>query len=99
MIKVKVEKKNISILGHADYADYGEDIVCASASSIVICSVEAIANFNINAIDVKQSENKIEIFINSEDNITKKLVNNMLTCLKELEKKYPKNIEIIDKEE
>ena len=99
MIKVKVWKKNISILGHADYADYGEDIVCASASSIVICSVEAIANFNIKAIDVKQSENKTEIFINSEDNITKKLVNNMLNCLKELEKKYPKNIEIIDKEE
>ena len=99
MIKVKVGKKNISILGHADYADYGEDIVCASASSIVICSVEAIANFNIKAIEVKQSDNKTEIFINSEDNITKKLVNNMLNCLKELEKKYPKNIEIIDKEE
>ena len=25
MIKVKVEKQNISILGHADYAEYGED--------------------------------------------------------------------------
>jgi len=99
MIKVKVGKKNISILGHADYAEYGEDIVCASASSIVICSVEAIANFNINAIDVKQSKNKTDIIINSEDDITKKLVNNMLNCLKELEKKYPKNIEIIDKEE
>ena len=99
MIKVKVEKKNISILGHANYADYGKDIICASASSIVICSIEAIANFNINAIDVKQSENKTEIFINSEDDITKKLVNNMLNCLKELEKKYPKNIEIINKEE
>ena len=94
MIKVKVRKKNISILGHADYAEYGEDIVCASASSIIICSVEAIANFDINAIDVKQSENKTDIIINSEDDITKKLVNNMLNCLKELEKKYPKNIQI-----
>ena len=99
MIKVKVEKKNISILGHAGYADYGNDIVCASASSIVMCSVEAIANFNINAIDIKQSKDKLEIIINSEDNITKKLINNMINCLKELEKKYPKNIEIIDKEE
>ena len=44
-------------------------------------------------------ENKTDIIINSEDDITKKLVNNMLNCLKELEKKYPKNIEIIDKEE
>ena len=99
MIKVKVEKKNISILGHANYDDYGSDIVCASASSIVICSVEAIANFNETAIDIKQSKDKLEIIINKEDNITKKLITNMLNCLKELEKKYPKNIEIIDKEE
>lgn len=99
MIKVKVGKKNISILGHAGYAEYGEDIVCASISSIVICSVEAIANFNINAIDIKQTKDKLDIIINSEDDTTTKLINNMLNCLKELEKKYPKNIEIIDKEE
>ena len=99
MIKVKVTKKCISVLGHADYDDYGKDIVCASVSSVVLCSVEAIANFNINAIDVKQSENKTEIIINSDDNITTELIKNMLNCLKELEKKYPKNIEIIDKEE
>ena len=44
-------------------------------------------------------KDKLDIIINKEDNITRKLVNNMLNCLKELEKKYPKNIEIIDKEE
>ena len=99
MIKVKVRKNNISILGHANYDDYGSDIVCASASSIVICSVEAIANFDETAIDINQSKDKLEIIINKEDNITNKLIQNMLNCLKELEKKYPKNIEIIDKEE
>ena len=99
MIKVKVGKKNISILGHANYDDFGKDIVCASVSSIVLCSVEAIANFDIQAVDIKQTKDKLDIIINKEDNITGKLVNNMLNCLKELEKKYPKNIEIIDKEE
>ena len=99
MIKVKVRKKNISILGHADYDDLGKDIVCASVSSIVMCSVEAIASFDTSAVDIKQSKDKLDIIIRKEDNITEKLVNNMLNCLKELEKKYPKNIEIIDKEE
>jgi uncharacterized protein YsxB (DUF464 family) len=99
MIKVKVTKKCISVLGHADYDDYGKDIVCASVSSIVLCSVEAIANFDTNAIDIKQSNDKLYIIINKEDNITQKLVNNMLNCLKELEKKYQKNIKIIDREE
>ena len=99
MIKVKVGKKNISILGHANYDDYGKDIVCASVSSIVMCSVEAIANFDTDAIDIKQSKDELDIIINKDDNITEKLVNNMLNCLKELEKKYPKNIKIIDREE
>ena len=99
MIKVKVTKKCISILGHADYAEYGKDIVCASVSSIVMCSVEAIASFDTSTIDIKQSKDKLDIIIKKEDNITNKLINNMLNCLQELEKKYPKNIEIIDREE
>ena len=99
MIKVKVTKENISILDHANYDEYGKDIVCASASSIVICSVEAISKFDINAIDIKEETNKLEIKIKKQDDITLKLIDNMLTCLKELEKKYPKNIKIIDREE
>ena len=94
MIKIKVEKKNISILGHADYDDYGKDIVCAAVSSITLCSVEAIASFDINAIDIKESKDKLEILINKTDDTTNKLITNMLNCLKEIEKKYPKNIQI-----
>ena len=94
MIKVKVTEKNISILGHANYDEYGKDIVCASVSSVVLCSVEAISNFDINAVDIKQTKDKLEIIINKTDDITQKLINNMLNCLKELEKKYPKNIQI-----
>ena len=94
MIKIKVAEKNISILGHADYDEYGKDIVCASVSSIVICSVEAISSFDINAVDVNENKDKLEIIINKTDDITQKLINNMLNCLKELEKKYSKNIKI-----
>lgn len=94
MIKIKVTEKNISILGHAKYDEYGKDIVCASVSSIVMCSVEAISQFDINAVDIKQTKDKLEIIINKTDETTQKLINNMLNCLKELEKKYPKNIQI-----
>ena len=94
MIKIKVKEKNISILGHANYDEYGKDIVCASVSSIVLCSIEAISQFDINAVDIKQTKDKLEIIINKTDDITQKLINNMLNCLKELEKKYPKNIQI-----
>jgi hypothetical protein len=99
MIRVEVTKKNISIIGHANFDEYGKDIVCAAASSIVLTSVEAIASFDISSIDTKQTKDKLEIIINKNDDITNKLITNMLSCLKELAKKYPKNIKIINKEE
>ena len=99
MIKVEVTKKNISILGHAMYDDYGKDIVCASVSSIVMTSVESIASIDNSAIDVIKSNDKLEIIINKYDDITTKLIDTMIMLLKELEKKYPKNIKITNKEE
>ena len=99
MIKIEVTKKNILILGHASYDDYGKDIVCAAVSATVITSVEAIARFDANAISINESKDKLEIIQNKEDDITNKLITNMLSLLKELEKKYPKNIKIINKEE
>lgn len=99
MIKVEVTKKRISVLGHANFDDYGKDIVCASVSSIVICSVEAISKFDINAVDIKEEDNRLDIIINKSDDITNKLIDNMIACLHEIEKKYPKNIKITNKEE
>ena len=99
MIKIEVKKNNISIVGHANFDEYGKDIVCAAASSIVITSIEALASFDKNSVDIIQNKDKLEIKINKNDNITNKLINNMLNCLKELEQKYPKNIKIINKEE
>ena len=99
MIKIKVGENNISILGHANYDNYGKDIVCSAVSSVVMCSVEAIASFDQTAINVKQIKDKLDIIINKKDEITIKLINNMLRCLKEIEKQYPKNIQINDREE
>ena len=99
MIKVEVTKDTISIHGHAMYDDYGKDIVCAAVSSTIITSVEMIASIDENAIDVKESTDKLMININKHDNITNKLVDTMINLLKEIEKKYTKNIKITNKEE
>ena len=99
MIKVEVHKDNISIHGHAMYDDYGKDIVCAAVSSIVMTSVESIASLNKEAIDLEEDKDKITIIINEHDTNTDKLIDTMIDLLKELEKKYPKNIKITNKEE
>ena len=46
MINVVRRKNNIEITGHANFDDYGKDIVCASVSSIVITTVNGILELN-----------------------------------------------------
>lgn len=99
MIKVKVKLDKISISGHANYDDYGKDIVCAAVSSVIITSVEGISSIDADTLTVNNSQNNIDIIINKHDTITDKLITNMLNCLKEIASKYPQNIQITNREE
>ena len=63
MIKIKFDKDKISIKGHSGYDVIGKDIVCASVSSIVITSINAIIRIDEKAISYKQDEGFIEINI------------------------------------
>ncbi len=93
MIKVEVSKDCISISGHANFAEYGKDIVCAAVSSTVLTTINGILSIDNNSIKVEEGNN-FKIIINNHTDIVDKLLNNMIICLKEIEKKYEKNIKI-----
>lgn len=95
MIKVEIKNNKIEIKGHANYDDYGKDIVCASVSSIVITTINAINEFDPESIYYEDLKNKILIEKLKDDDITNKLINNMIELLEELEKSYKDNIKII----
>lgn len=99
MIKVQITVtdnniKKINIKGHAGYDDYGKDIVCSSVSSITITTVNAILMFDKNYISYNEKKDNFEIVINENNNITNKLIDNMINLLTELSQDYPKNIKI-----
>lgn len=98
MIKVKLTKdnnnyKNIIISGHALYDDYGKDIVCASVSTLVISSVNNCLSINKDSL-IYNEDNGLDIKVLSDDRVTTIIINNMVSNLYELEKAYPKNIQI-----
>lgn len=95
MIKVIIEGNKIEVSGHANYDDYGKDIVCASVSSIVITTINGIIDIDDEAILYEEEKDKIKIEIKKEDKVTKKLIDNMVFMLESLEKDYPKNIKIL----
>ena len=93
MIKVVIKNDSITISGHANYDDYGKDIVCAAVSSAVITTVNGILSIDENAIEVTEN-GKVEIKILKDDEIVNKLINNMINLLTELQKDYKDNIDI-----
>lgn len=94
MIKVNISNDKIELIGHANYDDYGKDIVCSAASSIVTTTVNGILTFDKDYISYSEKENKFVIEINTHNEIVDNLINNMINMLKELETNYPKNIKI-----
>ncbi len=96
MIKIEFSKNDIIVRGHANYNEYGNDIVCASVSSIIYTTINGILNINNKAINYTDNDT-LKITILSNDEITIKLINNMLELLKDLAKQYPKNIIVKEK--
>ncbi len=99
MIKVEISNKDnkvhkINVLGHADYDDYGKDIVCAGASTIVTTTVNAILTFDKKYISYEEKKDNFEIVILTHNEIVDNLINNMINMLTDLEKDYPNNIKI-----
>lgn len=103
MLTINVVKQNnvirsMEYIGHAEYDDMGRDVVCASASVALLTTVNACLEFDENSI--KYREGKIVKLENlKHDNITNKLLYNLECVLGELERQYPNNIKITQKEE
>ena len=98
MIKVRISKKNniidkIECIGHAGYAEYGKDIVCASFSTMIITTINSIVNIDEDAISYTDSNN-LKIVNIKKDNITNSLLNTLVDLMYELRDSYDKNIDI-----
>ncbi len=98
MIKVSIKRNNniidkIKCNGHANYSEYGKDIVCASFSTMVITTINAILEVDNNAISYTNTNN-LEIINIKKDDITNKLLENLVHMIYELKENYDKNINI-----
>ena len=98
MIKVILTKKDdnvnkVIINGHAGYDDFVKDIVCAAVSSTVITTINILLSLDNQSISYNDSRGLI-IEVLKNDMTTKKIINVLISNLYELEKAYPKNIQI-----
>ena len=98
MIRVKRINNIITVSGHANYADVGYDIVCASVSSIVGTVVNCIMNIDRDSITYIDDGNVITITKINDNNVVNTILDTMIEILKDLEKQYKENIKIESEE-
>lgn len=94
MIKINLSKNKVIISGHANFADYGKDIVCAAVSSIVTTSVNDIYVINREALNYNDDGKTITIEVIKDDDLVYRILNNLQKLLINLSEDYPKNIKI-----
>lgn len=91
--------KGFELKGHADYNEFGYDIVCSAVTSNSIAVINSLVSLQkISFKEVNASEGHILCFV--EDNDIEKsqlLMQHLRLALEEISREYPKNIKIFEK--
>ena len=102
MTKISFKEKDneikVVVDGHADFKKFGEDIVCASISTALTMTINAIDNLGYNVKDLVYSEGYSTFTVESNDN-TKAIIKTFKEVVSQLSEEHPKNVKIIKQED
>lgn len=109
MIRVTIYKTQrheytgFDVSGHAEYAEGGQDIVCAAASALIINAINSIERFTDDKISCVSDEETGEIvfrFDSHPSHDARILLDSMILGLEEIEdsREYEAYIDVIFKE-
>lgn len=90
--------QSICASGHAGFANYGQDVVCAGISSILIGALNALDVMVADQVELEMSQDMISIHVKSKDEIVQKLLQFCLIQLETIKEQYPSHITIKRKE-
>lgn len=81
------------VTGHSNLSDYGTDIVCSAVSSTTLMTINGILEIlNLRPYFVLEEGHSLCDLTNTDINLSQTLVKSYYAFIKELAKKYPKNL-------
>lgn len=92
MVTARITDYGFMISGHADYDEYGYDIVCAGISSLT--QSIAIALNKYSKAEVEYTKSGLVVDIGKKDEISKILLDTLRIGLLEIENEYPNHIQV-----
>lgn len=102
MTKANFDFKNnlpyaFQISGHANYDEYGKDIVCSSITTAVFTTLNLLDKLlKKEDYSLFEDEDKgiIEFSLNIESELSSTIILNLLDIMKNIEEQYPRNLKI-----
>lgn len=93
MIDINVSPNSLIVKGHSEYADRGNDIVCAGVSALTQAAILGLRYYDVD-MDVSMSHGEMTVQINKNEDIVKPIFTAMVVGLKEIAKQYPENVRL-----
>lgn len=84
----------MTVTGHAEFDEIGEDVVCAGVSSIVFGALNGFNELAAEKFDIVVTDNLITVNVLEQLCLTDKLLNFVHLQLKTVEEQYSDNIGI-----
>ena len=92
MIEITRHKSGISVKGHANYAEYGRDIVCSAVSVLVQTLIQSVENLTADKITYDMQPGNVNIKLFSLSDQTKVLIDAFFIGIEGISKAYPDNV-------
>ena len=99
MIKAKIIYQQTSYIldvnGHANYANYGNDIVCSAVTTAVFTTLGLIEKLlNNEQYNLIQDEGSIHLEVKEQNEMIDLIFQNLIDVLDNIERQYPKNLKL-----
>lgn len=94
MIEVSVKEDGITVSGHAGYAEFGKDIICAGATSLVQTLIKSIEDLTEDEIEYEISPGRADIRYGNLSEKSKTLVDSFFIGMCLIADEFPENVRI-----
>lgn len=95
MIEIHRHDNGITIIGHANYAPMGEDIVCAGVSTLVQTLIQSIEDMTKDKIEYSMQSGLVEIKHGILSERAQVLFDSFFIGMNLIAETYPKNVRIV----
>lgn len=94
MIEITIEESSVSIKGHARYAPYGQDIVCAAISTLTQVFVDSVERLTTDNLTCDISAGKAVIRYRDLTGSARILLDSFFIGIRAVADEYPDYVKI-----